>query len=247
MKSAKLKCSLLAVMVTCACTAWAGGHWGYTGEHGADHWAEMDPAFETCGKGQHQSPINIQKTEKAQLPALNFQYAVAAPTIWNNGHTVQVNLPAGSKLTVGDQSYDLLQFHFHDPSEESLNGKRFPMVAHFVHKNAAGQLGVVGVLIKAGKPNAALAGVFEHLPREGEKITVDDLALNLAQLIPANHAYYSFEGSLTTPPCSEGVNWMVLKTPIELSPAQIQAFSKLVKFNARPIQKLNDRVVKESL
>ena len=120
------------------------------------------------------------------------------------------------------------------------------MVAHFVHKNAAGQLGVVGVLIRAGKPNAALAPIFEHLPRVGEKISVDELSLNLATVLPADGGYYNFEGSLTTPPCSEGVNWMVLKSPIELSRAQIRAFQGVVKFNARPVQPLNGRIIKES-
>ena len=235
--------SLLFAGMACA----ANPHWDYKGAHDPAHWGELDAAFETCGKGQHQSPVDIKTVEKTNLPALDFQYTSAAPVIWNNGHTVQVNLPSGSKLIVGNQSYELLQFHFHSPSEETFNGKHFPMVAHFVHKNAAGQLGVVGLLIQQGKKNQVLAPVLEHIPRVGEKISVDDLQLDLSKVIPAAHGYYSFEGSLTTPPCSEGVNWMVLKKPIEMSPSQIAAFVRIVKFNARPTQPLNDRVIKESL
>ncbi len=239
--------AVLAASLAVTVASTAAPHWDYKGPHGAAHWGELDAAFETCAKGQHQSPVDIHATQKASLPALNFQYVAASPTIWNNGHTVQVNLPAGSKLAVGDQSYELLQFHFHTPSEETIHGKHYPMVAHFVHKNANGQLGVVGVLIKPGKKNLALSPVFEHLPREGEKVTVDELNLDLSHIMPAQLGYFSFEGSLTTPPCSEGVNWMVLKEPIELSPEQIKAFVKTVRFNARPIQPAHDRVIKESL
>lgn len=224
-----------------------GPHWGYGGHGGPAHWAELDPAFETCAKGSTQSPVNISKTEKTELPALDFQYSATAPTIVNNGHTVQVNLPAGNTLKIGDQSYELLQFHFHTPSEEQVNGKRTAMVAHFVHKNAEGALGVVGVLLQAGKPNPAFEPVFAHLPRPGESVTVADLKLDLADMLPASKGYYSFMGSLTTPPCSEGVNWMVLKTPVSLSQKQIDTFRKLFSFNARPVQPLHERVIKESL
>jgi len=237
----------VSVMAGLASQQAMAAHWEYKGEHGASHWAEVDPAFKECTLGQHQSPVDIVKTDKVALPALQFDYKAGAPVIWNNGHTVQVNVPAGSKLTVGDQTYDLLQFHFHAPSEEAFNGKRYPMVAHLVHKTASGQLGVVAVLIRAGKPNTALAPIFDHLPRVGEKISVDDLSLDMAAVLPSERGYYNFEGSLTTPPCSEGVNWMVLKSPIELSRAQIQSFQRMIKFNARPLQPLNGRVIKESM
>jgi len=222
-------------------------HWGYAGEVAPSHWAELDPAFETCGIGQAQSPINISKTEKVELPALDFQYSQPAPTIVNNGHSVQVNVPAGNFLKIGDKSYELLQFQFHTPSEEQVNGKRAAMVAHFVHKAADGSLGVVAVLLQGGKKNEAFESVFTHLPRTGETISVEDLKLDLAAMLPSNKGYYSFAGSLTTPPCSEGVSWMVLKTPVTLSTKQIGAFRQLFKFNARPIQAVHDRVVKESL
>jgi len=238
--------ALSAWLLSSALPAAAASHWAYTGANGATHWGELDPSFAACAAGHRQSPINIVKTVKAALPALDFHYGNAAPTIWNNGHTVQVNLPAGNTLEVGGQRYDLLQFHFHTPSEEHINGKPTPMVAHFVHKNAAGELGVVAVLIRAGRPNAAWEPVFQHLPRVGEKITVDDLSLDLAALLPESLGYYDFAGSLTTPPCSEGVHWMVLKAPVTLSSRQIAALRRLVGKNARPVQALNERVVRES-
>lgn len=223
-------------------------HWDYKSVHGGPtHWAELDPKFETCAKGGSQSPIDIRNVVKAELPALNVSYGEAEPTISNNGHTIQVNLPPGQKLTVGDKQYELLQFHFHTPSEEAINGKRTAMVAHFVNKSDDGQLGVLAVLIQPGKTNPAFAPVFAHLPREGEKITVDGLKLDLRAMLPADKGYYSFAGSLTTPPCSEGVSWMVLKSPIELGPEQIKAFRNVYSANARPLQAANGRVIKESM
>lgn len=225
----------------------AAPHWAYTGHHGSPaHWGELDPKFEACATGKTQSPIDIRDAVKADLPALDFSYPALAPTLVNNGHTVQVNLPDGASLKVGERSYKLLQFHFHTPSEEAVNGKRFAMVAHFVHRDADGKLGVVGLLLKAGQPNAAFAPVFAHLPRPGESITVDGLALDLAAMLPADKGYYSFAGSLTTPPCSEGVSWMVLKQPVALGPKQIAAFRQLFNANARPLQPVNGRLLQQT-
>lgn len=225
-------------------------HWSYEGSHGGPaHWAELDPAFETCAKGGRQSPIDIRNTVKTDLPALHFQYGSVAPTIVNNGHTVQINVPPGQSIAIGDKVYELLQFHLHTPSEEKVNGKHAAMVGHFVHKNATGQLGVVGVLMQPGPmpKNEAYAPVFDHLPRPGEKITVDELELNLAALLPTDLGYYTFDGSLTTPPCSESVNWIILKKPVALGTDQIKAFRRLFNANARPVQPLNGRVIKESI
>jgi len=243
----------VTVAATLTLAAWSshadgpGPHWTYAGHGGPADWAHLDATFEACAKGHRQSPIDIRGAVKSELPALGFQYASTEPTIVNNGHTIQVNLPAGNTLKVGDTTYELLQFHFHSPSEEQIAGKHTAMVAHFVHRNAAGQLGVVGVLIQPGKSNAAYAPIFEHLPRKGERITVDGLKLDLGALLPADKGYYAFEGSLTTPPCSEGVSWMVLKTPVRLGADQIKAFRRIYNANARPIQPGNDRVIKESM
>ncbi len=209
------KLSLTVALAAAGFAAQAQGHaahWNYAhGHEGPAHWAELDHAFESCAKGANQSPIDIRKAVKADLPTLQFGYAEAVPTIVNNGHTIQVNLPAGLTLRVGDTTYELLQFHFHSPSEEALSGKRAAMDAHFVHKSTGGELGVVAILIQSGKNNAAYAPVFAHLPRQGESIQVEGLKLNPAAMLPTDKGYYAFEGSLTTPPCSEGVNWMVMK------------------------------------
>ena len=252
MKSSTFRASLALAASLCASSfahAATGEppHWTYTGRH-ADpgHWAALSPEFEACAKGRAQSPVDIRSTVKADLPALQFEYTPADPVLLNNGHTVQVNLPPGQQLVVGDRRYELVQFHFHTPSEEEIHGHRAPMEAHFVHRDAEGRLAVVSVLLKSGPPNKAYAPVFDHLPRPGERISVDGLRLDLARLLPGHTGYYRFQGSLTTPPCSEGVQWIVLKQPVRLGAAQIRAFRKLFNTNARPVQPLNGRVVEES-
>lgn len=225
-----------------------GQHWTYHGQHAdPSHWATLSSDFEACGRGQQQSPIDIRKTVKSQLPALEFQYTAVEPTLVNNGHTVQVNLPKGSTLKLGDAVYELLQFHFHTPSEEAVAGKHAAMVAHFVHRNANNELAVVGVLLQPGKNHPGFAPIFEHLPRPGESIQVEGLKLDIAALLPDHLGYYAYQGSLTTPPCAEGVRWMVLKEPVKLGTQQIKAFRRLFNANARPIQPLNGREVHESL
>jgi len=220
-------------------------HWGY-GE--AAKWGDLSAEFKECKLGKEQSPIDIatKATEKAKLAAIGFNYKAGAGEVVNNGHTIQVNLAdAGSaKFAAGD--YQLLQFHFHTPSEEKVDGKNFPMVAHLVHKSAAGGLGVVGIMFKEGKENAALKSVFEAMPVKEGGMSALKGKLDPVDLLPADKGYYAFKGSLTTPPCSEGVAWHVLKQPVELSKAQIEAFRKLYKMNARPVQPLNGRKVQES-
>ena len=251
MKSNTFRAGLALAASLCATSFANAGdpppHWSYTGKH-ADpgHWAELSPEFEACSKGHAQSPIDIRSTIKAPLPALQFSYTTAEPVFVNNGHTVQVNLSPSQRLMLGDRNFELVQFHFHTPSEEAIHGKRAPMEAHFVHRDAEGQLAVVSVLLQSGKFSKAYAPVFEHLPRPGEKITVEGLHLDLARLLPADKGYYRFQGSLTTPPCSEGVQWIVLKQPLQLGANQIRAFQRIFKSNARPVQPLNGRIVEES-
>jgi carbonic anhydrase len=229
-----------------AATAQAG-HWSYSGPHGAAHWAELDPAYEACGKGQEQSPIDIRNARVEALPDLQFSYGKVSPSIVNNGHTVQVNVPEGQFLQVGDHRYQLVQFHFHTPSEERVEGKASAMVGHLVHRDAQGKLAVVAVLIQPGKANAAFESILSHLPaRAGETLTVEGLQVDLAALLPASRRYYDFEGSLTTPPCSEGVHWMVLADPVTVSAKAVESFRKIYAANARPIQSLHKRVVRVS-
>jgi carbonic anhydrase len=237
---------LLTVLGSTAAQA-AGPHWSYRGPHGPAHWAALDGGYDTCAKGAHQSPIDIRNAVPAALPALQFSYGKVAPSIVNNGHTIQVNLPAGQGLVIDGHRYELLQFHFHTPSEERLQGRASAMVAHFVHRDAEGRLAVVAALIRPGRANTAFESVLSHLPRQaGETLTVEGLELDLAELLPADLKYYEFEGSLTTPPCSEGVRWMVLKEPVTVSPAAIARFRTHYAANARPVQPLNGRVVRVS-
>lgn len=243
--------SLLSLLLLAAPgTALAGeaAHWDYSGEHDPAHWASLQEDYATCGLGKHQSPINIDATHKERLPAIQFKYHAGPLAILNNGHTVQVNVAEGNGIQVGEDRYKLLQFHVHTPSEEQVHGKPYDMVAHLVHKNDAGQLAVVAVLFKRGHENAALKPVWGKLPEKaGPEHKYADIKVNPAKLLPAAKGYYTFEGSLTTPPCTEGVRWLVLKQPVEMSAAQLAAVSKIVHSNARPVQPLNGRVVEESL
>ncbi len=225
----------------------AGPHWEYEGHHGPAHWGEMTKDFEVCGLGKNQSPIDIRKAQvKADLPELAFDYTASPLKIINNGHTIQVNIESGGGVKIGDEVYRLAQFHFHTPSEEQIKGKPYDMVAHLVHKNEAGKLAVVAVLIKKGQENAALKTVFDNMPvGAGPVHSVEGLGINVADLLPAKRGYYHFAGSLTTPPCSEGVSWYVLTTPVEASRAQIKSFKQIYRHNARPVQPLNDRAVVE--
>lgn len=220
-------------------------HWDYRGTHGPAAWAGIDPEFSGCKLGRDQSPIDIRGATKAALPALATAYQGSAAEVVNTGHTVQVNLTDAGALTLDGVSYKLVQFHFHTPSEERVKGRAYAMVAHLVHKSAEGKLAVVAVLLKQGRANATLAPVFADLPAaEGAKRALPG-TFNASDLLPEQRGYYRFVGSLTTPPCSEGVRWQVLKQPVEVSKAQLNAFRKLYRMNARPVQPLNGRVVEE--
>ncbi|MCE4555897.1 carbonic anhydrase [Roseateles cellulosilyticus] len=224
-------------------------HWSYGGATGPAQWASVDEKFGTCAIGQTQSPIDIRTADvqTAALPAINFDYKPTPLKIIDNGHTVQVNVAPGSSITVGDSRYELLQFHFHKPSEERINGKAYPLVAHLVHRSDAGQLAVVAVLLDKGARHPLIQAVFDNLPKTREQETpVPGIGIDLSALLPENRAYYNFAGSLTTPPCSEGVNWFVLKTPVQVSAEQIGRFGRAYAMNARPVQPLNGRVIKAS-
>jgi carbonic anhydrase len=206
----------------------------------------MQSDFATCKLGKKQSPIDIKGAKKGDLPAIGFNYGQTNAEVVNNGHTIQVNLSAGGDVKVASGDYKLLQFHFHTPSEEKVNGKAYPLVAHLVHTSDAGKLAVVAVLFKQGQKNAALEKVFAAMPAKEDGKA--DLAggMNVTKLLPTKRSYWAFEGSLTTPPCSEEVQWHVLKEAVEMSKEQIAAFKKLYPMNARPVQALNGRVLQES-
>jgi len=216
-------------------------HWAYTGEQGPKHWTG------TCSTGKEQSPIDIENAAPAELEPIAFDYHPAPLKIIDNGHSIQINYAPGSGITLGGQRYELAQFHFHKPSEEEIGGKHFAMVAHLVHKNAAGQLAVVAVLLQEGKSNPFIEALWQHLPSVKEKEEeAKGVTIDAGELLPGDRAYYTFAGSLTTPPCTEGVTWLVLKTPVEISAAQVARFGKIYSANARPVQPLNGRIVKVS-
>ena len=224
-------------------------HWTYSGEHGPSHWADLQPGFATCAKGQRQSPIHIEDQNTLQGPAepIAFNYNPSNATVVNNGHTIQVDVAGNNSITVRGSSYQLVQFHFHHPSEEQINSRRFTMVAHLVHKNTEGQLAVVGVLLSPGVANALIHKVWTYMPLDnGDKVNMPLALLDLNELLPKDQRYYQFMGSLTTPPCSENVLWMVLKQPMTLSPEQIRLFAQIFPNNARPVQPLHARLVRSA-
>lgn len=245
----KLKVVTAILLMSSTMASYASGnapHWEYEGKHGPAKWGQLEPGFSVCGLGKEQSPIDIRNASKTPLQPLALSYTASAAEIVNNGHTIQVNLADAGTLTLDGVPYKLVQFHFHTPSEEKIKGKASAMVAHLVHKSADDKLAVVAVMLKQGKTNAALKPVFDSMPKSnGEKHALD-ARFDVAQILPADHGYYKFMGSLTTPPCSEGVRWQVLKQPVEVSKAQIAAFRNLYKHNARPVQPLNGRKVEES-
>ncbi len=221
--------------------------WSYEGEHGPTHWGDVKTDYAVCKTGKNQSPIDITGAVKADLPSIQFAYKPAQLRIINNGHSIQVNYPEGSFITVGGKQYQLVQFHFHHPSEEKVNHKSFDMVAHLVHKDAEGRLAVVAVLMRKAQANAFMKTLWEHLPKEeGREEVPTGVTIDPSQLLPAQRGYYTYTGSLTTPPCSEGVTWFVLKTPVAISDAQIDRFMQFYKHNARPVQQLGGRTVSES-
>ncbi len=223
-------------------------HWAYEG-NGAPHaWSVIKEEYATCGTGKSQSPIDISTVTISDLSEIEFNYKSIPLELTNNGHTAQVNYHSGSYITVGGKRYDLLQFHFHAPSEHTIGGKGYDMVVHLVHKAADGQLGVIGVLFKAGKDkNKVIDKLWANLPTEsGQTNTVKNSRINAIDLLPADLTYFNYSGSLTTPPCSEGVNWMVMATPAPISAKQVKQFTDLFPLSTRPVQPLNGRVVRVS-
>jgi carbonic anhydrase len=221
-------------------------HWSYDGSGGPEAWARLNPEFAKCGSGQRQSPIDIRGGIKVDLDPVQFDYKPTAFGVVDNGHTVQVNVGSGNTIEVQGRRYDLVQFHFHRPSEERIDGRQFDMVAHLVHKDTDGRLAVVAVLLDRGSAHAVVQQVWNNLPLEkGEQLDAR-APIDLNDLLPADKRYYTYMGSLTTPPCSEGVLWMVMQQPVAISQAQINIFAKLYPMNARPIQSAAGRLIKQS-
>jgi carbonic anhydrase len=223
--------------------------WTYEGPKGADHWGDLDPEYAPCKNGKEQSPIDIRSAEKADLPALRFDYKSGPLNIINNGYTaVRVDyLHSGDFLIVENKRYELKQFHFHRPSEEYIHGKPYDMVLHLMHADSDGQVAGVAVLLKAGSANATVAKLWEYMPKTAGKLEeIPGVEINPAGLLPHDTGYYMYKGSQTAPPCTEGVTWFVLKSPMEISTEQINVFAEIYPHDVRPVQPVNGRVVKES-
>jgi carbonic anhydrase len=237
----------LALCALCApCGFAADANWSYAGAGGPAKWGDLHPAYRACSVGSQQSPIDIGTTIKAQLGPLKITWEKNADTIVNNGHTIQLDMgeTSASVLQVGDGgNFRLVQFHFHHPSEHLIAGKSSPMEVQFVHANAAGALTVVSVMMTTGKPNPVFSKIVSTMPdKEGPAVKAD-ATINPNGLLPATRTYYRYEGSLTTPPCSETVDWLLLTDPIQVAEADVARFAKLYPMNARPAQKANRRFV----
>jgi carbonic anhydrase len=228
-------------------------HWGYTGEAGPAAWGSLSPVYAACGNGKLQSPINLISAKGDGTNSLKMEYKTTSlriahhehvDDIVDNGHTIQITVEEGSTITLNGKVFTLKQFHFHTPSEHTLSGKHFPMEMHLVHQAADGSFAVIGVFIEEGKANDNFAKIIEHLPNApGETKHLAEQKLDLQLHIPKNISSYHYKGSLTTPPCSENVDWLILRDKITMSAEQLKAFSSRLKNNNRPVQALNDRKI----
>ncbi|MCY3971945.1 MAG: carbonic anhydrase family protein [Acidobacteria bacterium] len=220
-----------------------GPEWGYEPHNGPAVWGRLDPAYETCSLGGEQSPIDLNRARSAQVDPVEFEYRSSRSTVENTGHSIQVNPEPGSGLVVGGVRFELEQFHFHHGAEHTIEGVRLPLEMHFVHRSEGGSLVVVGVLFREGPANLALVPVWSGLPGiAGPPRPVAD-AVDLPALLPEHRTSWRYSGSLTTPPCTEGVAWIVLTEPLTLSAGQIDAFAAIFPNNYRPVQPLGERVL----
>lgn len=220
-------------------------HWTYEGEEGPEHWGDLSPDYAACSTGKSQSPINIEAPAAEDLPNIVFNYQPSEVNILNNGHTAQVNYDEGSYIELDGVKYNVAQFHYHAPSEHTVDGKTFAAELHIVHKTADGKLAVVGLLLQEGAENAGLAPFINNLPKEKADVKDAGVKINVADLLPSVLTTFRYSGSLTTPPCAEGVSWLVMTTPIEASAEQLAALEGLFEGNNRPVQPLNERSLVE--
>ncbi|MEE9465170.1 MAG: carbonic anhydrase family protein [Candidatus Neomarinimicrobiota bacterium] len=219
-------------------------HWSYLGETGPANWGLLSEAYLPCSEGLNQSPIELTGAVIAALPPVRFNYLPSELDILDNGHTIQVDYQPGSYISVGEQDYDLVQFHFHSPSEHTVDGLPYDMVAHLVHRSADGELLAVAILMEASGESPLVQTIWDYLPAaEGLRSNPAGVTINVMDFIPQMASYFSYTGSLTTPPCSEGVRWIVLQTAVLVSVAQVEQFNSLYPRSTRPLQPLNGRVI----
>ncbi|SDH68563.1 carbonic anhydrase [Alteribacillus persepolensis] len=227
--------------------------WSYGGETGPEHWGNLDPAYADCVNGNEQSPVNIEFSQVAEgednAGNMEINYQPAVFTFVHNGHTIQAENPSEvNRLTIDEKEYELAQFHFHTPSEHEFNGEKYEMELHLVHEGENGQLAVLGVMLQEGEENEELSKAWENLPEteREEDITVDD-PIDVQALLPENQESFYYDGSLTTPPCTEEVKWSIFEQPMEMSKEQIEDFQRIFPDNHRPVQEQNDRGIMKSL
>lgn len=239
-------CFALLLLSSCVGSPDPAPEWSYEGATGPAHWGDLRPEYALAQEGKRQSPIdiNVAATVAAEQAPIEVSYDPATLEIFNNGHTIEDDYHEGGKISVDGHEYELAQFHFHSPSEHTINGEHFPMEMHLVHKDAEGMLAVVGVMIAEGRTNEVFARVGPYAPIEpGRAEHVEGIEIDATDLLPESLASFRYSGSLTTPPCSEDVRWLLLRTPIEASKEQIARFQTIYFGNNRPTQPLNDRKV----
>ncbi len=218
--------------------------WSYTGATAPEQWGKLSPDFALCCDGKSQSPITIQRANVQQATyAWHIDYRESPVMLINNGHTIQVNYAPGSTLTFDGRTYRLLQFHFHLPSEHAIDDALADMELHLVHQDEVGHLAVIGVMITAGQPNTVVEPFWGQWTMEPGEVLLEDVTINIADLLPADQALYLYDGSLTTPPCSEGVRWLLMQQPITFSQEQIAQYGQILANTNRPLQPLNNRLV----
>ncbi|MGI6655386.1 MAG: carbonic anhydrase [Desulfobulbus sp.] len=239
----KLLLTCAALYIASVAHAGEGVQWGYTGDISPEHWATLSPEFAACS-GKNQSPINLTNFIEAELAPLTFAYQPGGNEIVNNGHSIQVNYAPGSSLSINGKTFELKQFHFHAPSENHIDGKSYPFENHLVHMDKDGNIAVVAVLYTEGEKNEALGEFWPQMPKkpgDPQKLTKK---VDATALLPAQKDYYLFNGSLTTPPCTEGVLWIVFKEPVAIAPQQVKEFADIMTHpNNRPVQPVNARPV----
>ncbi len=221
-------------------------HWAYGGPAGPQTWGGLKPEFSLCANGQRQSPIDIRGGLSVDLEPVKFDYQAVRFGVIDNGHTVQVNVPPGNSIDVGGRRFELKQFHFHRPSEERIDGRQFEMSLHLVHQDEQGRLAVVAVLFDKGQAHPVLQRVWNNLPLERNDEALARVTLDASELLPADRRYFTYMGSLTTPPCSEGVQWVVMRQPVTAAPEQIDLFARIYPMNARPVQAASGRRIMQS-
>jgi len=231
-------------LASAAAFAGDGAQWGYSGAKGPVHWGELSPKFTACSQGKNQSPIDLGHFVESELAPIGIHYQAGGDEIVNNGHSIQVNYAPGSKISVDGHEFTLKQFHFHSPSENRINGKSYPLEAHLVHADKDGNLAVIAVMFEQGETNEALAQAWAQMPKKAGDSDELSSSASAEDILPSSRDYYRYNGSLTTPPCSEGVEWLVMKAPVSASKAQIEKFAHVMRHpNNRPVQPVGARPV----